>query len=508
MATFSAKKLELTQVNGGQEYEQGDFLQSDTINDVVEGTAYAQNVAEAANTKSNNAVSTANSANNTANAASAKVDTFDQRITTAQNTADTAVSNAATAQSTADSATTEINKIKNGTTVVPNANHANNADNANLATKAQQDVNGNPINTTYATREFVAEQQGTRVKVNNVNVAELSFTSDPQTQITANKNAIAEAQSDISDIVDGSQTVGKAKRDANGNVIDTTYTKLSQVVRVDAAQSLTDAQKNTVAQNIERSAGRDANSGLGWYNILTADTNGYFVADLSVTSMYNNHEPTEVKIIAIGGYTESALIDTRASITCFSAGALSPYVSKVRVRKIAGQVCIDIYMPFNTTLYSNGMQVTLNSWKNVNNTTPQVQPFTFVGTEDGAGNVSICEVIQKGISTNGQIYQQGAPVFATDPSKLAPSTANGWTQTTATGSLPSAGVYMVAPNVSEGTFGIGVMFYAANRLSVSTIGGLGAFSLVYMPSGDTKWLLYGANATTIQLSDIAYKRIA
>lgn len=188
MATFKAKKLELTQVNGGQEYEQGDFLQSDTINDVVEGTAYAQNVAETANTKSNNAVSTANSANSAANAASAKVDTFDQRITTAQNTADTAVSNAATAQSTADSATTEINKIKNGTTVVPNANHANNADNADMATKAQQDVNGNPINTTYATKEFVTEQQGTRVKVNNANVAELSFTSDPQTQLNSKAN--------------------------------------------------------------------------------------------------------------------------------------------------------------------------------------------------------------------------------------------------------------------------------------------------------------------------------
>lgn len=192
MATFEAKKLDLTQINGGQEYEQGDFLQSDTINDVVEGTAYAQNVAEAANTTSNNAVSTANSANSTANAASAKVDTFDQRITTAQNTADTAVSNAATAQSTADSATTEINKIKNGTTVVPNANHANNADNAAMATKAQQDVNGKPINTTYATVEYVddlvTEKQCTRVQVNNVNVAELSFTSDPQTQLNAKAN--------------------------------------------------------------------------------------------------------------------------------------------------------------------------------------------------------------------------------------------------------------------------------------------------------------------------------
>ena len=136
MAPFKAKKLDLTQVNGGQEYEQGDFLQSDTINDVVEGTAYAQNVAEGANTKSDKAVSTAKSANKTANDASEKVDEFDERITTAQNKANTAYDNAATAQDTADSATTEINKIKNGTTVVPNANHANDADNADMATKA------------------------------------------------------------------------------------------------------------------------------------------------------------------------------------------------------------------------------------------------------------------------------------------------------------------------------------------------------------------------------------
>lgn len=209
MATFEAKKLELTQINGGQEYEQGDFLQSDTINDVVEGTAYAQNVAEAANTTSNKAVSTANSANKTANDASTKVDGFDERITAAKNKADTAYDNAATAQNTADNATTEINKIKNGTTVVPNANHANNADNANLATKAQQDVNGNPINTTYATRDFVTEQQGTRVKVNNANVAELSFTSDPQTQLNskANQNGSYKTLSAGALIVDDTRSV-------------------------------------------------------------------------------------------------------------------------------------------------------------------------------------------------------------------------------------------------------------------------------------------------------------
>lgn len=194
---------------------------------------------------------------------------------------------------------------------------------------------------------------------------------------------------------------------------------LSQVVRTDAAQSLTDGQKNTVAQNIERSAGRIVNSGEGWYNILTADTNGYFVADLSVISGYSHMEPTEVKIIAIGGYTVPGLVNTRASITCFSGGALSPSISKVRVRNIGGQVCTDVYIPYNTTTYFNNMNVSLNSWKNIDGTMPQVQPFTFIGTEDDAAdNVSICEVIPKGISTNGQIYQQGSPVLVGDQSAI------------------------------------------------------------------------------------------
>lgn len=217
---------------------------------------------------------------------------------------------------------------------------------------------------------------------------------------------------------DNATNATKATQDANGNVIDETYAKLSQVVRVDAAQSLTDAQKNTVARNIERSAESTPNSGQGWYNILTADANGYFVADLSVTSSYANQEPTEVKIIAIGGYTVPGLVNTRASITCFSGGALSPFISKVRVRNIGSQVCIDVYIPFNTTTYFNNMQVTLNSWKKIGNIMPQVQPFTFVGTEDGSDNVSICEVIPKGISTNGQVYQQGNPVLVGDQSAI------------------------------------------------------------------------------------------
>ena len=520
MATFEAKKLELTQVNGGQEYEQGDFLQSDTINDVVGGTAYAQNVAEEANTKSDAAVSTANSANSTANAASEKVDTFEEDIATAQNTADTAVSNAATAQSTADSATTEINKIKNGTTVVPNANHANNADNANLATKAQQDVNGNPINTTYATVEYVddlvTEKQGTRVTVNNVNVAELSFTSDPQTQITANKNAIAESQSDISDIVDGSQTVGKAAQDANGNVIDTTYAKLTQVVTKDnstnSISATTDAAKYFL-RNKQVLTGAVSIGATGWYRIAKLPT--YSSSRITVTKQYNYGRGISLILdVAVGAdNTEDATTNIVASYAGMKGQG--NYIDKVRYKHAgSGQVYIDVH------IISDGNQ---NSyWLAYDGTSAYTSAFTssefalyaFQQTSD-TGGTELPMPEDTGLTTTGTIYQQGAPVFATDPTKLAPSTANGWTQTTTTGTLPGAGVYMIAFNhlPSQSTpwyYNPAILVYdgsSGSCIVTDSLSGAAIVSIVVKPSGIH--MVDPVHITNdIESTNIYYKRIA
>lgn len=637
MATFTAKKLELTQINGGQEYEQGDFLQSDTINDVVEGTAYAQNVAEGANTKSNNAVSTANSANSTANAASAKVDTFEQRITTAQNTADTAVSNAATAQSTADSATTEINKIKNGTTVVPNANHANNADNAAMATKAQQDVNGNPINTTYATVEYVddlvTEKQGTRITVNNVNVAELSFASDPQTQITANKNAIAvipdtyallptsvtntgrasgqwvvgagstpetgktmllgtfsisdtniwlhisggsaivtaanttdvnvfisssngvveEAYCYVRKLYKSSRTTGiyytvdssnylriyaavpqygkmfvsaeisggsiagkGSSEDAypsDGQYIpEKNYADLSQVVTKDNSTSSinakTDAAKYFLRNKQVSMSGESINA-TGWYRIAKLPT--YSSSRITVTKQYNYGRGISLILdVAVGADNTE---DATTNIVAAYAGmkGQSNYIDKIRYKHAgSGQVYIDVHITSDSNANSYWLAYDGTSAYSTSFTSSEFALYPFQQTSD-TGGTELPMPEDTGLATTGTIYQQGAPVFATDPSKLTPSTANGWTQTTATGSLPSAGVYMVIPNMGSvgALYGIGVMFYGANNTSVSAIGHpVGPCALYYNPSGSTKWLLFGENGTSINLTDVYYKRIA
>ena len=484
MAQFTEKKVVFSEINGGNEYTEQDAVQANAINSAIEGAAYAQ-------TKSDEAVETATSANNTANAASAKVDTFDQRITTAQNTADTAVSNAATAQSTADSATTEINKIKNGTTVVPNANHANNADSADMATKAQQDVNGNPINTTYATVEYVddlvTEQQGTRVKVNNVNVAQLSFTSDPQTQ--------------ISDIVDGSQTVGKAKRDANGNVIDTTYAKLTQVVRVDAAQSLTDEEKTRAKDNlvIQTTKGNSNSITEGWYRVAKLARNKVYAVVFGETFNYNS--PSNAKLILNIGHSTAVITQCGIRVTSFTPNRVRTCVAT------GGDVFFDIYIP-DTSVNTVAIYIEKLYVADGNPRVDTYDDWEYIGTDDTVSgyDVTLLDLVS-GTNTSGGVYQNGAPVFATDPSKLSPSIANGWTFITATGSLPSDGVYMVS--VNKMSYGIGIMVYTEGKTYSSTI--LGVYdsirSLVYAPSNDTKWHVYDGTGKEMELTDVYYKRI-
>lgn len=505
MATFSAEKLDLTKVNGGQKYEQGDFLQSDTINDVVEGTAYAQNVAEAANTKSNNAVSTANSANSTANDASEKVDTFEQRITTAQNTADTAVSNAATAQSTADSATTEINKIKNGTTTVPNAQHAVSADNADLATKAKQDVNGNSIVDTYATKLEVTEAQGTKVYYGSALQPSVTFDSNPQTQITQNANAIAAAEQSIADIEDGTTTVPKASQDANGNVIDETYAKLSQVIRTDAAQNLTDEAKTTAQRNMLsfKVAPIAESNTEGWYQVAVVMDNT--LTEIKIQGLYYNVLPNAVKIFAIRSYANTMMI------AAFSDG--STIYQKVRMRyPNDGNIAyVDVYMRANT---DNPTNIYVTPYRRVSETTARAYAtdMTYIGTEDKPSDTTTVIVdIINGINTSGQVYQQGAPVFATDPSKLAPSTANGWTQTTTSGSLPGAGTYYVFPGATNnvGMIGTAIIVFDGTNIAFGATGGLDVVNVAYFPNEESKkWVIAYAGGEGITTDSILYKRIA
>ena len=313
------------------------------------------------------------------------------------------------------------------------------------------------------------------------------------------KDDLQDAEGDI-DALEGRMTTAEGDIDAL-EAEQQTNAKLSQVVRVDAAQSLTDDQKQRAQNNIAITVTKPTTLGaqVGWWRVAQISYNNVY--DIKLKQTYNVNSPAEMNVVASVGYM------TSANAVLSLAGGYLPnrfVPSKIRVCGNTTACYIDIYTAdkaWNTTV----VEIKGGPGGSISQT-----EFSFIGTSDTVDgyNVVVLDLVS-GTNTTGTIYQQGAPVFATDPSKLAPSTANGWTQTTATGTLPSAGVYMVAPNASIGSFGIGVMFYTAYGISVSAVGSVGGgVSLVYISSSDTKWAIYSGYGQPIQLTDVYYKRIA
>lgn len=356
------------------------------------------------------------------------------------------------------------------------------------ATKATQDANGNVIDETYATKTELTETTGTEVKVNGATQSEVNFTSDPQTQITANKNAIAEAQSDISDIVSGAQTVGKASRDANGNVIDETY-----ATKTDTA----------TLNNISTAVGQIVTR--GWHTIVElpqASISNGASGLVTVTKWYQSDQPFSIV------FTYSRTGYEKTVITLLSCQMPAP-ITGYKIGTDSSSKKIQLYQP--VTRESNEWSIAVFNSRSGG---AIAVASDEVDTDTSMRDTEIELAADIGLATTGKVFQDGSPVFATDPSKLAPSTANGWTQTTATGSLPSAGVYMVAfdylPSGSQpGYYNPAILLYDGTIGSCTVTDDTGGLlvSIVVEPSGIR--LINPVNiAATVQSTNIYYKRIA
>ena len=297
---------------------------------------------------------------------------------------------------------------------------------------------------------------------------EVNFTSDPQTQITANKSAIAEAQSDINDIIDGSQTVGKATQDAKGNVIDETYALLPT--------SVTDTSRAS-----------------GQWVVSVGDPGGTLL--LGTFAVYD----TNITLHISGGIATSSG-DTTTDVDVFISTANHVvYKAEYYVRSMY------------TTSSLTGLYYTLDDSHNLR-VFAAVPAYgkAFVSAEVASG--TIIGRGQAGLQyPSGGAYLERKDYFATDPSKLEPSTANGWTQTTATGSLPSAGVYMIQPNGNYSA-AVGLLFFNGNdatgAIMTSVYSGVSLVRVRYEPSEPTvKWTVY-EDGENKNISAIRYKRIA
>lgn len=429
-------------------------------------------------------------------------------------------------------------------------------------TKAEQD-SATALEKVKELETQVIEKQGTVIKYGTEAQNEVVFDRDPQTQLNskANQNGSYKTLSAGALITDDTRSVnspplyyyGKGSKvtsefkncstvglpsdetyctvvtvcpwhdDSGGAITQTAYVgekiyirqsaddstwgewqvvaKTSQVVRTDTAQSLTDEQKQQAQENLALQ-GNATLTTPAWYKIASVSA-GYIakIIRVKLTASWGLDRPFSAEaIIAIAANSYSETTITTVGNFGHPLSGQSNIFSKIRLNGSN----IEVY--YNTS-NSHTCKFEFENYDH-NNANITIYDFETTSQSEVSGSCFVCDFVN-GINTSGGVYQNGSPVFATDPSKLAPSTANGWTQTTATGSLPSAGVYMVVPNASLGTLGIGVMFYAENRLSAAAIGSAGdASSLFYASSGDTKWALYGDNATIIQLTDVYYKRIA
>lgn len=116
MPAFTPTKIDLTQINGGQEYLNGDGVNADSVNAAIEASAWAQDHAETAETNSENALNNSQTPEGVSAISIAQQASSD--ASNAVSTANTASTNASNAVSTANTAS------QNATKAVTTANNA------------------------------------------------------------------------------------------------------------------------------------------------------------------------------------------------------------------------------------------------------------------------------------------------------------------------------------------------------------------------------------------------
>lgn len=394
---------------------------------------------DTANENASAAVSTANAAQTTAQTALTTANGLAASIAQANTNASEALSTANQAASAAASNATAIANIVNGTTTVAKADSANSATNA---TNATNDGNGANIANTYATKtelstgnadtlaaaqnytnqalanysiieivqtlpetgdtgkiylvpkadstsgdlysEYlwngtewelvgtVSATSGTTIKVNGVSQIEVDFTSDPQTQIAANSTA-------ISNIVDGTTTVPnatKATQDGNGNVIATTYATVTALgSETSARQSADTTLQNNINAIVNGTTPAGDSDKLG--GVAAA---GYARLSSGQTFTGNNNFTANIrKVLPSIGYfgAEFGFVDTRGN---FKAGF---------------------------GVFGN------------NETDTTVVSYAWIGNSSASPWLRI--------NPDGSLVSP-IPILQVDPTKLTPSTENGWTQ--------------------------------------------------------------------------------
>lgn len=164
--------------------------------------------------------------------------------------------------------------------------------------------------------------------------------------------------------------------------------RASQVVRTDASQPLTNADKQQAQKNITHTAWQNhATSGVqvGWYQVANLKTQGNY--DVKIKQSYNYNLPEAIHL-SISINNRLSTVEPFASITQLSGVNPAAFaLSKIRVRQGTdeGTTYLDVYNPdrlWNTT------------WVDITSDSQDVEvetnhPFEFIGTEDNPSGYKI-----------------------------------------------------------------------------------------------------------------------
>lgn len=235
----------------------------------------------------------------------------------------------------------------------------------------------------------------------------------------------------------------KASQDDVGNNISATYAKLSQVVRVDAAQQLTDAQKWTFSKNSRFILKKEVERTLKWKTVACISNYGQVCMTISTDLPGSGHLIAKF-LLAIGygdaanitqiGYTGNSPI---SAIRLRSTTSAETYVDLLFNNRTAIETTVSVYFEANLT----------NAYG-----TADIQLFDFVDFSGDESDYTITRLNldNSGINTTGTIYQQGVPVLVGDQSAIFEPDGTTVKEATKAGTI---GKYLHRIHISEALIG-------------------------------------------------------
>lgn len=311
------------------------------------------------------------------------------------------------------------------------------------------------------------------------------------------KDDLQDAEGDI-DALEGRMTTAEGDIDAL-EAEQRTNAKLTQVVRVDAAQSLTDEQKQQALENVGQNTSISTTSRVLATYAFTAGYSTY----VKLGTFYIGDSNIDIDIIAGLGAANTS-------------GKISMQFLNGNIARISGQWD---QKSNNITFWYN-LRDKEGNYGYIDIYYNNVPYGKMYCTVRATGATLIEKAINAGsLPATKVVIPDNSIRFATDPSKLAPSTANGWTETTNNGSLPGAGVYLVQVELSgemDETMkqtSVGIMVYQEYSYfsSAPVLWVLGTMAALRYSSGSstTKWsFATDTTGTSDMIEKIRYKRIA